>query len=151
MGNKTIYTDIIIHSPVDHVWEKFMNFPDYPRWNPFILKVNGEIKTGNTIEVVIKPKDREPMTFKPTIQAIEERALLQWDGKLFVPGIFTGKHTFEFITIDKNNTKFIHKEEFNGILVPFIDLTPTRLGFESMNIALKYVVEKNNSKQLSSP
>jgi len=141
VGRKSLYTEIIINAPVDNVWKEFTNFPEYPRWNPFIKKIAGEMRTGGTINITIQPKGNEPVNFNPTVLIYKEKSMIQWEGKLFVPGLFTGKHTFHVIRIDKNTTKFIQKEDFNGILVPFINLDSTLDGFKEMNTLLKNRVE----------
>lgn len=141
-GKKTLSNEIIINAPVDAVWKKFSNFSEYPRWNPFIKKISGDVDPGKRIHVTIQPKDREAMIFNPVILIYEKNKTLQWEGRLFLPGIFTGRHTFQLQKIDNNKTKFTQKEDFNGILVPFIDLNPTLSGFKSMNESLKKLSEK---------
>lgn len=59
-----------------------------------------------------------------------------------MPGIFTGRHSFRLVPHEGGKTRFVHGEEFNGILVPFFDLSTTRKGFELMNEALKKRVEQ---------
>ncbi len=141
IGKKSIYTDIIIDAPVDKVWEEYVGFPEYPRWNSFIRRVSGELKTGGSIQVTIQPKGHKPMNFNPTIIIYKEKSTIQWEGRLYIPGIFTGRHTFHLIRLDNDKTKFIQKEDFNGILVPFINLDSTLEGFREMNTLLKKRVE----------
>ncbi len=142
IGKKSLYTEIVINAPADAVWKEFSNFSAYPSWNPFIRKVAGDMKSGNAISITIKPKGDKPVDFSPVIILYEEKIILQWEGKLFIPGLFTGRHTFQLISIDKDKTRFIQKEDFNGILVPFISLGSTVEGFREMNSLLKNRVEK---------
>ena len=142
IGKKTLTTEIIIDAPADAVWREFTNFSEYPRWNPFIKKISGDVKIGNRIHATIQPEGGKAMIFKPVILSFEKDKILQWEGRLLLPGIFTGKHTFQFIKIDDHKTKLIQKEDFSGILVPFFDLNPTLKGFKSMNELLKKRVEK---------
>ncbi len=141
IGKKILYTEIMINAPVESVWKEFSNFPEYPNWNPFLKKISGDMKPGSTINITIQPKGDKPVDFTPVIIKYEEKSILQWEGKLFIPGVFTGKHTFQLIRIDKDKTKFIQKEDFNGILVPFINLNATLDGFNDMNNLLKKRVE----------
>lgn len=142
IGKKSLYTEITINAPIDLAWKEFSNFSEYPGWNPFIKKVSGEMKIGGSIDITIQPKGEKPVDFAPTIIKYKEKSILQWEGKLFIPGVFTGRHTFQFISIDKDTTRFIQKEDFNGVLVPFINLDSTLNGFKEMNSLLKYRVEK---------
>jgi hypothetical protein len=142
VGKKSLYTEVIINAPAEKVWKEFTNFSEYPNWNPFLRKVSGDMKSGNSINVTIQPKNHEPVDFNPAIIIYEEKRTVQWEGKLFIPGLFTGRHTFQLINIDKDKTRFIQKEDFNGILVPFISLDATLEGFKEMNGLLKSRIEK---------
>jgi len=142
LGRKNLSSVIVINAPPDTVWKEFTDFSEYPKWNPFIKSLAGEVKIGNTIHVVIQPKGGTPMNFNPVITQLKENDILQWEGRLFLPGIFTGRHTFQLVLIDNNKTKFFQKEDFNGLLVLFVDLNPTLEGFKSMNTILKERAEK---------
>lgn len=142
VGKKSLYTDITINAPVDSVWNEFSRFSEYPGWNPFIKKISGDMKVGGKIDITIQPKGGNPVDFNPTVLIYKEKSVVQWEGKLFVPGIFTGRHTFILVSLDKDKTRFIQKEDFNGILVPFINLDSTLEGFKEMNSLLKSRVEK---------
>jgi hypothetical protein len=144
IGKKSITTEIIINSPVDKVWEEFTDFSKYPDWNPFIKKIAGDFKTGSRIEVEFHTQGHKPMVFTPDILVMQKNSIFQWEGKLLMPGIFTGRHTFQLVEIEKNKTKLIQKEDFNGILVPFFSFDSTLDGFQSMNKALKERIEQKN-------
>ncbi len=141
LGNRHISTEITINAPVDAVWAELMDFPKYPEWNPFITKVSGEMKKGSTIEVTFHTKGSDPMVFTPEILVNDANSLFQWQGRLLMPGIFTGRHTFQLEKIDAGKTKLVQKENFNGILVPFFNFNSTIEGFTLMNEALKKRVE----------
>ena len=53
-----------------------------------------------------------------------------------MPGLFTGQHEF-FLEEKDGITHFVQREDFGGILVPFVDLSGTEAGFKRMNLALK--------------
>ncbi|HOD16120.1 MAG TPA: SRPBCC domain-containing protein [Spirochaetota bacterium] len=141
LGKKQITTGIVIDAPADAVWAELTDFPRYPEWNPFIKKVSGEIAKGGTIEVTFHTKGSDPVVFTPTILANDPNSLFQWEGRLLMPGIFTGRHTFQLETIDAKKTRLVQKEDFNGILVLFFNFDSTVEGFTLMNEALKKRVE----------
>jgi hypothetical protein len=140
-GKKSITTEIVINAQAGQVWDELTDFNKFPDWNPFIRKVAGEIKTGNTIEVTMQLMGGKPLVFTPVILALEKNKFLQWEGKLFIPGIFTGRHTFQLIETKKNRIKLIQREDFEGILVPFFNYDSTIGGFKLMNNKLKERVE----------
>ena len=80
------------------------------------------------------------MTFKPTVIRAAPGRELRWLGRLFLPGIFGGEHSFEMSPLGEGRTRFVQREKFSGLLVPFLWnglATSTRRGFEAMNTALK--------------
>lgn len=137
---KRIETSIIINASARQVWLQFTNFKSYPEWNPFIRSIKGELKAGNTITVELKPKDQKGMTFTPVVLAAEENREFRWKGKLFAKGLFDGEHFFRIEPLGDNQVKFIHGEQFTGLLVaPLLAMVgnSTKAGFEAMNKALK--------------
>lgn len=142
LGKKSVSTEIVINAPINRVWIELTDFAKYPDWNPFIKRINGAFEKGKIIEVVIQPEGSEPFVFAPEVKLYEENSILQWEGKFLIPGIFTGRHTFELVGIGAGKTKLIQKEDFNGILVPFFNFKSTISGFDSMNRKLKRRVEK---------
>lgn len=86
---------------------------------------------GEKLTVAIKPPDGNGMTFKPTILNFETNKEFRWKGKLGISGIFDGEHFFILEKLNDNQTKFIHGENFSGILVALMGgaLDKTKDGF----------------------
>lgn len=84
------------------------------------------------------------MNFKPKIIKYEHGKEISWFGKLWISGLFDGKHSLIVKQIDDNKVLFIQKEEFKGLLVPLLSglLKNTEKGFELMNRSLKTEAEK---------
>ncbi len=141
---KTLRTEILIDALPKAVWSVLTQFETYPAWNPFILNIQGARAEGGRLEVLIHPPGGSAMTFRPTILRWQENKEFSWKGMLLVPGIFDGEHFFRIEATASGGSRFIHGENFSGLLVPLIwkRLEPnTRAGFEAMNTALKTVVE----------
>ncbi len=90
------------------------------------------------------------MKIKPTILTYEPEKELRWFGRLWIPKLFDGEHSFILLTISLNKTLFIQKERFTGILIPFFSslLKDTESGFKLMNKALKDMAENKMSNEL---
>lgn len=144
---KNIETEIIINAPVNQVWEILKNFSEYPKWNPFILKMAENKKMDNSLSVMIKSGENKKMEFQPIVLKDEFEKEFRWLGHLFVKGLFDGEHYFILEKQGPDKTKFIHGEKFSGmlssILLSMIRENTTK-GFQSMNQALKERAEKNN-------
>jgi hypothetical protein len=80
---------------------------------------------------------------KPTVRRVEERREFRWLGRLLVPGVFDGEHSFTIELLDEGRSLFVQSERFSGFLVRLARgvLGKTARGFEEMNSALKARVE----------
>ena len=136
---KNIETDVIIDAPQGKVWEVLTHFENHPKWNPFIKSIEGEKEVGKRITVSLKPPDGNSMTFKPIILKFEPGNEFRWKGSFGMKGIFDGEHYFVLHPISETQTKFIHGENFSGILVNMVGkmLDKTKDGFKLMNEAIK--------------
>lgn len=143
-NGKLVYSDIIINATPDKVWKVFTDFTAYPGWNPFVKSFKGQPQQGGNIEVLLQLPGSKPMTFKPTVLQYEENKELRWIGKLFIPYLFDGEHTFTLTDNGDGTTTFQQYENFRGILIPFMKKmleVNTLNGFRLMNEALKARVE----------
>lgn len=137
---KTITTSIIIDAPIATVWAILMDQEAYPQWNTFIQKLQGELTLGNTIRATIQPPGQKAMTFTPVVKVNQPEREFRWLGHLFFPGLFDGEHYFLLEDLGEGQTKFIHGEQFSGILSGIILKMMgdnTKAGFLAMNEALK--------------
>lgn len=143
---KELSTEIIIKASAEKVWSVFTNFTEYPKWNPFIISVEGKVSVGNKIKITLSPPDSNEMIFQPKVLNYEAKKELQWLGHLFIPGLFDGRHIFRIIDNGDNTVTFIQKEIFKGILVPLFSKmldTNTKNGFILMNEKLKQICENS--------
>jgi hypothetical protein len=133
-------TETTMAASVEKVWTTLIDFDSYPRWNPFITKVTGDVSEGEKIEAQLMG-----MTIKPRIERLEENTELRWVGHLMVPGIFDGEHYFRIEANSDGSTRFVHGERFTGLLVPIFavlgQFKKIERAFVDMNEALKARVE----------
>ncbi len=137
-----IQSSIEISAGVSRVWDVVSSLAQYERWNPFLVKGEGAFVPGERLQLTIKAGART-MTFKPTVVDVEPGRRVQWVGRLGVRGIFDGEHAFELESLGDGRTRFTQREQFRGILIPFMQsvLRDTASGFQAMNEALKARVE----------
>jgi hypothetical protein len=141
---KEIHTEIEINAPADKVWRVLTTFADFPEWNPFVRRVEGEVSVGARLDVYIQPSGGKGMSFRPTILVAEPNRELRWLGRLWLPGIFDGEHSFSIEPLGEVCVRFIQRERFKGLLLPIlwkmVDGDIQR-GFNEMNQALKVRAE----------
>jgi hypothetical protein len=135
----SIESSIHINAKPEKVWQVLTDFENYSAWNPFILSIKGNVKSGNQIAVTF-----EEMNFKPKVLVYEPNKQFSWLGHLFIPGLFDGEHIFTLTQNDDGSTTFMQKENFGGLLVRFFKgylNSKTKPGFIQMNQKLKEEVE----------
>ena len=146
---KTIRVTTEIAAPVETVWASLSEVSEYAEWNPFITAFTGELVTGSRVEVRIAPPGGRPMTFRPTITEVTDGRRLEWLGRLLVPGIVDGRHSFQLEALDDGRTRLTQAEEFSGVLLPLLGkmLERTGAGFQAMNDALRVRAEAVSTNQ----
>jgi hypothetical protein len=140
-----IETQIEINAPAERVWSLLMDFPSYPRWNPFIRSIEGNPMVGQSLNVLIQPPGSKAMRFRPTVLKVEPNREFRWKGKLLVPGLFDGEHYFKLEPKPGGGLVFRQGEMFSGLLVPLLKRSldgATKQGFIAMNEALGREAEK---------
>ena len=137
---RELKSEITIDAPRQAVWAILTAIDLYPEWNPFITSIEGTLAVGKSIRVRIATPAGKPMTFRPICLERAEAKRLRWLGSLWIRGVFDGEHIFELESTRPNNTRFIQREKFSGILVPLLWSSlanKTLRGFEAMNQKLK--------------
>jgi len=135
-------TEIEILAPPAKVWATLTDFGSYPDWNPMLVRISGKAAVGEKLTILIALGERE-VTIRPKVLVVSDAEELRWKGQLFVPGLFDGTHFFRLIDLGDGRTRFVHGEDFSGILVKVLSgmLTDVARGFVFMNQALKRRVE----------
>lgn len=136
-------TEIEISAPPSRVWETLLDFSSYPDWNPMLVHISGKAAVGETLTVVMSGPGGREWTFRPKVLVLREADEFRWKGRLLVPGLFDGNHFFRLVDLGNGRTRFVHGEDFSGILVKMLTsmFTDVARSFVYMNQALKRRVE----------
>lgn len=123
-----------IGAPIDRAWRVLTDFESYPAWNPFIRRVEGELRIGSRLLLVLQPADRST-TMRPRVTKYENGRSFGWLGHAAIPGLLDGVHTF---TLDASllGCTITQQERVSGVLVPLFRRTLTveaPSAFERMN------------------
>lgn len=141
---RKVHTQIDINAPAQKVWEIITDLDHYADWNPFVIMGKGPIQLGEKITVRAQPDGTPGKTFHPVISRFVPEKEFRWLGYFLVPGLVNGEHIHILESAGENRTRYIHDDEFSGLLVPLVwsrlDAI-TRKGFEKMNTALKKQAE----------
>ena len=134
-------------STPEKIWDILINFKEYEKWNPFMIKIVGEPKLGDKIEVQIQTIKGKKRTYNPIITKYELNKELRWKGRSILPGIFDGERIFIIEKSEDNKVSFLHEEIFKGLGVRMIgNKLDKDLGerFDEMNKALKARAENSS-------
>lgn len=137
----SLTTEILIDAPPARVWAVLADLPGWADWNPFITAIAGDLRPGGRIAATMAPQGRRPMTFRPTIRRVDPGRHLSWRGRLLVPGLFDGTHSFDLSPYG-TGTRMVHAESFSGLLVPMVPAAQFKGDFARMNEALKERAER---------
>ncbi|MEG2359195.1 SRPBCC domain-containing protein [Acinetobacter sp.] len=142
--HKRIETKIVINQPIEHVWQLFTCISSHPEWNTLFALDRFPTHAGQRIIVDLYDENKNvQFQMQPEVKALDKYRL-EWEGKLYINGLFNGRHQFIFTKIDANTTQFIQAEDFNGLLVPILNyfvIQPAQLNFERMNQSFKQYAE----------
>lgn len=119
--HKRIETQIVINHPIEHVWQIFTSTSSYSQWNTLFSIDEFPKYVGQKIDVNLYDSNNNlQLRMCPIIKTLGHYQLA-WEGKIYIDGLFNGKHQFTFKKIDHNSTLLIHAEDFNGVLVPLLN------------------------------
>jgi hypothetical protein len=138
--SKQLSAQVDIHATPDRVWEVLTDFAAYPEWNPFITQASGSARVGERLTNRMQPVGARGVNFRPTVLQADPGHRLRWLGRLLVPGIFDGEHTFTIEPLGDGQVRLVQHENFSGVLVPLMARSLDRHtlpAFELMNQALK--------------
>lgn len=137
---KELRTEIDIEAPAERVWAVLTDFAAFPTWNPFIRRASGTLSVGSKLMVSLGASGTKPMTFRPTVKRVEANREFRWLGRVGLPRLFDGEHIFELHPNGADRVRFVQREVFRGLFVPFLANSldrDARRGFEEMNRALR--------------
>ena len=137
---KELRTEIEFEGTPQEVWEVLTDLPAHGEWNPFITRIDGELRPGAKLDVRLEPERERAITMHPTVLAAEPGRELRWLGHLLVRGIFDGEHRWLIEKEGPGRVRITQSERFGGILLPLLWRRlrdgGTSKGFRAMNEAL---------------
>ena len=142
---KQFRAEVEVEASPERVWEVLTDFAAYRQWNPFIVEGAGQAVPGGRLELRMRLPGRRPTTFRPVVLEAEPARRLRWLGRLLVPGLFDGEHSFTLEPTGPGRVRVVQREEFRGPAArPILAMIgkPTLAGFQQMNQALKARVEQ---------
>jgi hypothetical protein len=137
-------TELEIEAPPASVWKVLTDFAAYPRWNPFISQIRGQLVPGLTIEMTLSFADGSEAFLRPHLEVVEPERELAWSTRLWWPGVLDERQRFLLEPV-AGRTRLVNGRMTTGWAVKWFtkQLTQTARGCVGMNEALKRVVESD--------
>ncbi len=136
---KVLNASIEIDAPAATVWKVLADASRYPEWNPFVQRLEGDLREGGRVAVTIRAPGRKPVTFKARVHRLDPGRELRWRGRWFVPGVFDGEHALTVEPLPEGRARFRSHEVVTGLLLPFLGtaMRQSQDGFEQLCAAVK--------------
>lgn len=133
-------TTEILAAP-ETIWRILTDAPNYPEWDPGIIRIEGRIAPGEQLTIYTKAAPER--AFKPSVVEFQPNRRMVWRSGMPL-GLFQGARTFTLEPSSSNRVKFTLREEFSGLMLPMIgrsipDLSPV---FAAFAAALKQRAER---------
>ena len=140
----TIKTAIDVAASPEMVWRVLTYFPDYPKWNPFLVSIHGSLSPGQRLKIQARFPQGHEYKFSPLVVKVIPASELRWRRWRLIEGVFDRELAFFIVPNGIKGVRFIQREHFSGMLVslvmPFIT-EKTLKAFNLMNLALKRTAE----------
>ena len=136
---KRIERSVEIDAPAERVWDVLVDFAHYPEWNPLITSVDGRPLPGTRLHIRVHAPNGPEVGLSPRVRVARPDHELRWVGRLFLPGLFEGEHSFVLEPTGPTSCRLVQSETFRGALVRVVgrELDEMADGFDRMNRALK--------------
>lgn len=129
---------IEIDAPVQVVWNQVVDFPSYKDWNPFMVKMDGELREGGQFVCIVMPPGRKNTNLRSTLATIKPEKELLFHSTA-MGGLMKDDHLMTVESIGEGRTRFFQSIAFRGLLASLAGGTikDCEKGIEEMNKVLK--------------
>lgn len=141
----SFYVAVDINAPKQQVWQILFHKELWQNWNTFLYDRNPTLPFQEGQEVLLslcRLPGEEETDFEPLVTLVQPEVCLSWVSS--IPG-FRNENVFELQEIGVGRTKYVHKDNYSGVLtrvfLPFIRRDQQQ-GMKRMARELKRYVER---------
>jgi hypothetical protein len=138
---KSFSATTTIKASKDTIWRILTDAPNYPTWDPGVLRIEGTIAPGQTVTAYTKLNPKRAFPAKVTEFVPGQR--MTWVGGMPF-GLFKGVRTFTLNPKGDGSIEFTLREDYGGPLLPLIGASIPDLSgsFQDFVAGLKTRAEK---------
>jgi hypothetical protein len=143
-GKYIVEETIFIESNIESVWAYMIDWESYPKWNPFIVNVKYiASKNAHKDKMLFslrwhngkKGKSKEQMIYSNPPKNGAAELKYEYASMLSKLGLLKAIRTQQLRTIEKQ-IEYYTKEEYFGVLAPFVPFSAVKKGFAAQAKAL---------------
>ena len=149
----SLYAEIEINASRRRVWQALWRKEQWLYWNTFLYDCDPKqtFEQGQEVSLSLRRRPGDEETeFQPRITLVQPEVCLKWVSS--IPG-FTNEHIFQLQETGRERTKYIHQENFSGLLTrvfyPFMRQDEQQ-GIRRMARELKRYAESPSSASFDS-
>lgn len=130
-----------IDAPARFVWDVLVDYPNYPRWNPFTVKVETTLAIGDPVDLTLPNSDGSAGTFvnREFIRVVDPPHHLRYDTGEAIPGIFAVRDQW-IEALGPDRCRYHTTDTMSGQYAQFVVDTNgawVKAGFDAVAHALK--------------
>lgn len=142
---RTVETRVEIDAPAARVWQFLVDVAAYPRWNPWTLRVSGELGPGGTIELLTQFYEvTGPRRELAVIGRWEPGRELQWEVRRGPTWLLRRVRVQRVEPLSTGGCRYLSEDTYHGLLAPaaeWLERGALRRAAERMAAALKQRAE----------
>lgn len=114
----TIHAETAVHAPAAELWQALAAVDEWADWNPFVTRFDGRLELGASVALTMQLPDRKAQAIRPRIVGLEPGRSFEWLGRVGLPGLLDGRHSFSVTAVDPQTSRLVQHERLSGVLVP---------------------------------
>lgn len=139
---KSFSATTIIRASAETIWRILTDAPNYPQWDPGIIRIEGTIAAG--AQIIAYNKINPGRAFPARVTEFIPGQKMTWVGGMPF-GLFQGERTFMLQPQGAGTQQFTLREDYSGLLLPLIGRTIPDLNesFQNFVAGLKTYAERS--------
>jgi demethylmenaquinone methyltransferase/2-methoxy-6-polyprenyl-1,4-benzoquinol methylase len=132
---RQIVAEIEIAASAQRVWEILTDFAAYPQWNPFMTRLDGEVRVGAVLRARLVVPGAPTLRPRLRVTRVDPARELRWVGRR---ALVRGERRITIQPLDGSRVRFAQHTDFTGPITRLWGwLDRYQPGMQAMNAALK--------------
>jgi hypothetical protein len=141
MFTHTVVSDTVeINAPRELAWKILVDLAQYPRWNPFTVKADGDLAVGKAIDLHVNMPKRGDRIQTEIVEKIDAPHCLSWGMTLGISPLLSALREQKLEILSNERCRYTTSDRFSGLLSPlvyFLFYDDVHGGFNRVAHALK--------------